>query len=368
MGDTVRMKYQWPLNDNHFTAKERSDIAEFILNSDNRWTSDKRVIELEALWAKLTGYKYVIMTSSGSTAIELLVRTYKTLYGVGSVVLPVLTWSTSVTPWIHNGFNPIFVDVDLGTMCMSPQKVWEVCCIQRAKVVFPTAVFGSRNPSYGLAEYGEHCAVDNCESAFNLPECSHTSVTSLYFGHQFTTGTEGGLLFTNNPDERDVAVLLRGHGLTSELSKYTGQVLERFVFTQLGSNFRSNDLAAFMGLIDSRKFQDKKEHRELLYRQFCDGIHEAYRTFDLNGAFAIPIVTDAIPPKQLMYLLEINGVETRPIISGNLLKQPAFADYHDGTEFPNADFLTQNGLYVGLHEGVTTEQIAQLVSLLNSLV
>jgi dTDP-4-amino-4,6-dideoxygalactose transaminase len=61
------------------------------------------------------------------------------------------------------------------------------------------------------------------------------------------------------------------------------------------------------------------------------------------------------------------GIEYRPIIGGNLLKQTAFKKYAKTGYYANAEILNQNGLYVGLHYGVTAKQINKFVNTINKI-
>ena len=48
--------------------------------------------------------------------------------------------------------------------------------------------------------------------------------------------------------------------------------------------------------------------------------------------------------------LEKNGIETRPIISGNFADQPAAKKYNltSNNKFPNTDFVYNNSFFIGL--------------------
>jgi len=364
----MNKQYTWPLNDNNFSFVDKLLISGFILNPNNRWTADKRVRQLEDTWANLTGYKHVIATSSGTSAIELMARVYQKIYGVGTIAVPAVTWPTSITPWIYVGYTPIFVDIDLNTLCMSYDDLQNKLDGKKAKMIFPTSVLGSHCNTSDLQPHGEHIGVDNCESSFSLLDHVVTSVTSLYFGHQFTTGTEGGLLFTNNHEEYRVAIHMRAHGLTSEWATYNNKSCEKFQFATFGSNFRSNDIAAYMGLLDTKKFHQRRQHRNALYQAFCDNIRPEYMIFNsLRSPFALPIITHAVPRAQIMRTLEDMGIETRKLISGNILRQEAFQMYNDNTH-PNADYIHNHGFYVGLHDRIRLRDIIKLTNILNGAI
>ena len=51
------------------------------------------------------------------------------------------------------------------------------------------------------------------------------------------------------------------------------------------------------------------------------------------------------------------GIESRPIIGGNLMRQPFLRKHYRPAEFPNADFLHENAFYIGNNQFVTDERM-----------
>ena len=62
-----------------------------------------------------------------------------------------------------------------------------------------------------------------------------------------------------------------------------------------------------------------------------------------------------------------SDIETRPIISGNLLRQTCLKDYDDYINYPIRELLNNNGLYVGLYSKLKEKQVQQLVTNINNL-
>ena len=65
-----------------------------------------------------------------------------------------------------------------------------------------------------------------------------------------------------------------------------------------------------------------------------------------------------------------NEIEFRPIISGNLLRHPAFKKYDLCTqkEEPNVEILHKNGLYVGNSQFVNDRKVDRLLEILSEVV
>ena len=67
--------------------------------------------------------------------------------------------------------------------------------------------------------------------------------------------------------------------------------------------------------------------------------------------FGIPVLINKKNiRKKFLTKLEKNGVETRPIISGNFLKQPSVKKYNllGNQRFKNSDIVNEKGFFIGL--------------------
>ena len=88
-----------------------------------------------------------------------------------------------------------------------------------------------------------------------------------------------------------------------------------------------------------------------------------------NSSFSFPIIPIGSNVKLLKTLLRKNEIEYRPIISGNLLRHPAFKKYSLCTkrEKSNVDYLHENGVYVGNSQFVKHKQIDKLKTIMEEV-
>jgi dTDP-4-amino-4,6-dideoxygalactose transaminase len=392
--------YNWFLNDSNFTWSDRFKICKFFLDPKNRWTQDKYVLEYEEKWKKLTSAKYALMVSSGSTANTLIAKYAKhSKPDRNIVVFPSVTWQTSVSPWISAGFEPHFIDINLEDFSIDINKLTNYLKKNNKKVntVFVTSLIGITPDIPKLKSicktYGVELKLDNCENSFgayfNKDEndwnhiCSElTSSTSTYFGHQTTTGSEGGMVFTNNEEEFVYYILARSHGLTRELKKYnlskdyqkslSNKLVDPlFDFNILANNYRSTNIAAFIGLLDFDRVYGYIFDRTKLYDNYKEKLDTSKYLLPEGKhndvAFCLPIISKKKKIKSIKKYLQEEKIEYRPIISGNLLRHTCYKKYADYKEFKNAEYIHKNGVYVGLHSKVEKTQIDKLVDFLNSI-
>lgn len=390
--------HKWPLNINNFTDQNRSDISEFILHPDNKWTQDKQVKSFEEKFASYVGSKYAVFVSSGSTANTILAQYIKDTSNrlKNKVVLPSTTWQTSCSPWIREGFKPIFVDISLSDFCIDLDELEQTLEIFSDSVacVFPTSLIGySPNISrfQELAEkYSVKIMFDNCENtlgSYNRKNLSSffTSTTSTYFGHQIQS-VEGGFVFTNSQDEYEYFLMLRNHGMTRGLKAYgldskkyeNNDVDPLFDFHCFGNNYRNTDINAYIGQLDLDRADSYKQKRKELYEIYRSNLDaqkyylpKINRNLEEDVPFCLPVIPYSEANKsKTLEICSSKSIEYRPIISGFLGYQTCYKRYFKNyieESYPNSIFLHKNGFYVGLHPGLTESQILDFTTVLNSI-
>ncbi len=397
---------KWSLNVSNFTWLDRLKICKFFLNPSNFWTMNKYVQKYEKQMAEFVGFKYAVYVSSGSAANTILAMNLKDkLVKSGEfekrniVVLPSVTWQTSASPWIREGFKPFFIDVSLGNFGMDLNKLEEFLKINNEKVavVFPTCLLGFNIFYAKLKKIRESfpkiCfGVDQCENNFGTEAVDgddynyFTSTTSTYMGHELQS-VEGGFIFTNNFDEYITCLMYRNHGMTRSLDGIESQEIElyknkkvdsRFDFYCLGSNFRNSDIHAFIGLLDFKRRYRYVVKRKKLYNILTKNLNsnryilpDYSYMINWHVPFCLPIICKGEDSKIrlqkiIAYCLN-NDIETRPIVSGFLGYQTAYKGLMDEKDYPNSVFLHNNGIYIGLHPKLKKKQILKLVDYLNKI-
>jgi CDP-6-deoxy-D-xylo-4-hexulose-3-dehydrase len=187
---------------------------------------------------------------------------------------------------------------------------------------------------------------------------------SFFFSHHMTT-MEGGMITCPDYPTAEQLKILRAHGWLRnvehtdyDLSAY---ILDpRYTFINWGFNVRPTDIQAGFGLHQLRKLPEFNQQRKELAQKFFAFIDQ---TPFLNRPvthplaqpswFALPVIITLEAPfsrKDLMSYLESEGVETRPIVAGNVACHPVsqlFEEFQQET-FPGADIIHARGFYVGL--------------------
>lgn len=380
---------KWPLAVSSFTTLDKLKVGWWLLKEDH-WSQGEFVRRYEETWESYTGCKHAIMVSSGSAANFLMAQRRKyELEKEGlwpernRVVFPVVNWISAVSPWIQQGFEPIFMDVS-GNLCSSSDQVARALESENVAAVCYTTLLGFSGVLEnikGLCERkGVPLYVDNCESSFSWEGNTHfcnfaTSSTSFYFSHHTSGNQEGGMVFCEDDDEACWYRMARNHGMTRGMpERYKNpKAHPSFDFYTLGSNHRSTNLIAYMASLDFKRSERFSETRKKISAMFTHGLNrKLYEQPHIGirgeAPFSIPIVCKEEGIIELVKgrLTEL-GIEHRPIVGGNLLRHTAFRLYGSAGLYPRAEHIHDNGLYLGLHRKVTVGMAEEMVTVLNTV-
>ncbi len=400
MRDMSKPKFDWKLAISSFSFLDKLRIGYFLL-TEPIWTYGKWVKRYEDMWVKQFGCKNAVMVSSGSAANELIALRRKwELQQAGEwprrnkVIFPVNTWISSVSVWINFGFEPVFVDVSPDNLNVTPAGLTATLLRDTDKTigtVFYTALLGFFNDLESCKvvteTHGARFLMDNCEASFsyvgdetgtrsilNVATCS----TSVFFSHYTSSGTEGGLIFTDDDEEANWYRMARSHGLTRGMpAKYrNSNVSPEFDFYLLGSNYRSSNLQAYMATLDfERAYQFSMTDRRAIFKAFTETLGDKYARFgndedELGVAvpLAIPILCKTKEQRvKVEAWLKENGVATRPLVGGCLLAHTAFRGYGEINDFPIAKWANESAIYIGLHPQLTVDIAKRLGEAMNEL-
>ena len=374
------VNFFYPLLENPYRPK---DIKEGIkILKSNKLTIGSKTFNFEQAFTKKLEIKNSLMVNSGSSAnllaLQCLINPYrkKRLKRGDEVLVPSLCWSTSLWPIVQSGLKPVFVDVDIFTLNIDLSDLKKKIN-KKTKAILLVHVLGNCTDMDELMKIKKKNNLflieDTCESLGSkykkkyLGTFGDFSSFSFYASHQISSG-EGGMICCKNADDYEILKSLRSHGWSRGLKKEKSIAKEnknldkRFIFYNSGFNLRPTDITASIGhsqFKDLDKFiRARSVNRKNIKNEFIKNkkinkyIHIIEGAKNVNPSwFGVPmLVSKKINRNRFINKIEKLGVETRPIISGNFLKQPAIKKYKLKTEktFKNADFINNCGFFIGL--------------------
>ena len=373
-------KFFYPLIENPYRKKDINEGIKVL--KSGKLTIGSKTEAFQKAFCKKIKTKNALLVNSGSSAnllaLQCLINPYrkKKLKRGDEVLLPALCWSTSLWPIVQSGLKPKFVDIDTKTLNFNLNEL-ERKISKKTKAILVVHVLGNCPDMDQLMrikkKYNLILIEDTCESLGTkfkskyLGSFGEFSSFSFYSSHQISSG-EGGMICCKNNEDHEIIKSLRAHGWSrgqkneNKIAKANKHLDKRFIFHNSGFNLRSTDISASIGL---SQFQDidefmkvRNENKKKITKSFYKNkkIKEKLRILQENKLtkpswFGLPIIGSKNFNKSLFIKkIEKKGVETRPIISGNFLKQPSIKKYKltDKNKMNNAEYINKKGFFIGL--------------------
>ena len=343
--------------------------------SSGKYTMGEEVKKYENQFAEFFGSKYAVMTNSGSSAnlITIAALALNPKYkNKGNIIVPAVSWSTTYFPVHQWGYTLRFVDVDPYTFNIDPKAVEEAIDEDTA-AVFVVNLLG--NPAE-LKRLKQICDAkdivlleDNCESLGALEYDRHCGsigemgTFSFFFSHHMQT-MEGGMVLTNDDTTYEYLKSLRAHGWlrdsTSDdpLFKKSGDPFEdSFKFILPGYCVRPLEMSGAIGQEQLKKWPqmmiDRRKNAEVAKKVFADVPNIRLQVeHEKSSWFGFGLILEgdlAGHRKKVIEELTKNGVETRPIVAGNFMKNPVIdrLNWDKSGTFEGTDKLHYDGFFIG---------------------
>ncbi|EMD0831365.1 DegT/DnrJ/EryC1/StrS family aminotransferase [Morganella morganii] len=389
------MKINYPLASSTWDDSELNAIENVI--KSNMFTMGEHVKKYEDDFSHYFGSKYTVMVSSGSTANLLMIAALfftknPKLKRGDEVIVPAVSWSTTYFPLQQYGLKVKFVDIDRETLNIDIAKL-ENAITDKTKAILTVNLLGNPNDFKSIKNLTKDKDIiileDNCESMGASFEGKSAGTYGLmgtfssFFSHHIAT-MEGGCIVTDDEELYHILLCLRAHGWTRNLpynNKVTGTKSsnpfeESFKFVLPGYNVRPLEMSGAIGIEQLKKLpnfiktrqNNAKLFKELFLEHPYINIQKEVGISSWFG-FSLVIKEDShISRNEIVSKLTNSGVECRPIVTGNFLKNSdvlKFFDYTISGDIINAEYIDINGLFVGNHQIDLTSEITMLRKLLS---
>ncbi|MBI2259897.1 MAG: DegT/DnrJ/EryC1/StrS family aminotransferase [Flavobacteriia bacterium] len=386
------MKY--PLASVSWDTKE-FEAMQSVINS-GEFTMGKKVIEFENNFAKYFGSKYACMVNSGSSAnliaiATLFYRKNNPLKRGDEVIVPAVSWSTTYYPLQQYGLHCKFVDIDIDTLNYDLDSL-EKAVSDSTKAIVVVNLLGNPNDFNKIKSIIGNRKIDiiedNCESMGAEYDNKKTGTLSLigtfssFFSHHIST-MEGGIIVTDNEELYQIMLCLRAHGWTRNLpdenmvsgTKSSNPFYESFNFILPGYNVRPGEIHAALGIEQLKKLDSfikiRRKNAKIFLNEFQNHPFIKFQKEISNSSwFGFSMIVSKNSTKKrddLINFLTSNGVECRPIVSGNFLKNPVlkYFDYSVHGKIVNASEIDDYGFFIGNHQYDLETEIKELKKLVN---
>jgi len=388
------MTFKYPLASSTWNQKE-IDVMQKVIASGS-FTMGENVSLLEKNFAKYIGSQHAVMVNSGSSANLLMIAALfytknpkLKLKRGDEVIVPAVAWSTTYYPLYQYGLKIKFVDIDIETLNYDLTQL-ELAISNKTRLVLAVNLLGNPNNFDFINKIIQDKNIilleDNCESmgaTFNSKKTGTFGVMgtfSSFYSHHIST-MEGGIIVTDDEELNQILISLRSHGWTRDLptknlicdDKSDDLLEESFRFVLPGYNVRPLELEGALGVEQVKKLPMIISERRKNAKLFLEALTNhpnllIQKEIGMSSWFGFSIIIrpgSALTRKELVKKLSHLGFEFRPIVTGNFLKNEVikFFDYEVHGNLKNAEYLDENGLFIGNHHYPMTNAFQDLLNI-----
>jgi CDP-6-deoxy-D-xylo-4-hexulose-3-dehydrase len=400
--------YAYPVANDTFGPEELAAAQEVL--ASGRFTMGPRVREFETAFAEWVGSPHAVMVNSGSSANLLMVEAMLRGSGVAApwqpgdeVLVPALAWPTTVWPLVQLGLTPVFTDIDPDTLAIDLASAESVLS-DKTRGMFLIHVLGQPPDMAAVADFnrahGIQLLEDTCEALGSHAAGQHAGTIGLmgsfsfYFSHHLTT-IEGGMVTTSSEAISDDLRSMRSHGWARDRGDRqqwvdaNPQIDPRFLFIGTGYNLRPTEINAAIGLVQLDRLDDMVRRREELAalvtkwiagipwlrligaeRLAAPALHDHPWREHSWMMLAFEVGEDApVDLAAVVEQLEASGIETRPIVAGNLVRHPAMdqIEFRAADSLAAADRILKRGFMIGCHPVAEPAELEHLEAAFSTL-
>lgn len=351
--------YKIPVYQPSLSGNEKKYVNECL---DSTWISSKGkfVSEFESSFAEYVGVKNATTVSNGTVAIHLALLAL----GIGEgdeVIVPTLTYISSVNTIVYTRATPVFVDSLQDSWQIDPQDVIKKIT-PRTKAIMAVHLYGHPCDMDALVEICKKnnlFLIEDCAEAIGtLYKGRHVGTfgdvsTFSFFGNKTITTGEGGMVITNDETLHDRAVHFKGQGLAKH---------RQYWHDVIGYNYRMTNICAAIGLAQLENVASvlaEKKRVADTYRKCLENtsvvFHNPIGDDIYHSYWMCSILAQDAKQRDLVRThLENEGIETRPLFYP-VHTMPMYSTQYQ--RHPVAENLGWRGMNLPSYPGLKTEEI-----------
>lgn len=391
----------------------KGEMSALVDSALDFWlTAGKHTEQFEREFAAYLKSQFCCLVNSGSSANMLAFMALtspllgeRTVKRGDEVITVAAGFPTTIAPIVQYGAIPVFVDVTI------PEYNIDVTLLEKAlsnktKAVMLAHTLG--NP-FDIKAVKEFCKKhnlwlieDNCDalgSKYILDDkvnytgtIGDIGTSSFYPPHHMTMG-EGGAVYTDNPLLNKIIRSMRdwgrdcscpsgmdnlcGHRFDKQYGQLPMGYDHKYVYSHFGYNLKATDMQAAIGVEQLKRMPEFIEKRIQNFNRLADGLKE------LEDKIILPKATESSEPSwfgfmltckegvsrdKMVQFLENNGIQTRMLFAGNMIKQPCFDEMRKDNQgfrvigaLTNTDIIMRDSFWVGVYPGMTDEMIDYMI-------
>ena len=346
---TIENLRKYPIANLNLGDEEFSKAFDAIKSG---WISSKGpyVDQFEKAFSKYLGGGYSVTTTSGTTALELALKTFGAGKG-DEVILPNFSFAASINSIISVGATPVVVDIEEDTWTIDVEKIKKKIS-KKTKAIMPVHIYGQpcrMDEIIQIAKLKKIYVIEDAAEALGgtykrkkIGLDGDCACFSFYANKMITTG-EGGMAVFKNKNNSETASLIKNHGMSSK---------DFYYHTIAGSNYRMTNPQAAIGLAQLNRIKEFHKLRKKIFDYYNKKLSNfkfikflPKNKWSKNSLWLYTIIIQNFKKQKrdtLIKKLLAKGIETRPgFVSFNKMK--IYKKYCKGA-FPNSEKISQSTL------------------------
>ena len=282
------------------------EISNFIESSPNSLAGPGEIAnEVESSIAKIIGTNKVLLTPSGTAALEMAALLLDIKLG-DEIIMPSWTFASTANAFILRGATIVFVDVELNTLNMDPVGV-ENAITPRTKCIVTInygGLPGNLEKFKEIADLNDIYLVEDNAHGFGgairgraLGSFGNLSAMSFHQTKNLQCG-EGGAISLNDETFIARSEVLREKG-TNRSEFYRG-VVDKYTWQDIGSSFVISEILAKYLELNLKIFQETQNRRASLWKIYDEAVANLKIRYEVKGP---KISSDWSPAYHLYWLL-----------------------------------------------------------------
>lgn len=395
---------------------DRNEMVNLVDSALEFWlTSGRYTNEFESSLSEYLGVRYCGLVNSGSSANLLafmaltspLLKERRVRPG-DEVITVACGFPTTVTPCIQYGAVPVFADVTIPQYNIDTSQL-DNALSKKTKAVMLAHTLGNPFDIESVKDFCDENGLwlieDNCDSLGSKYSYKNEKrftgtvgdigTSSFYPPHHMTTG-EGGAVYTSDPLLNKILLSLRdwgrdcscpsgkdnlcGHRFDRQYGELPLGYDHKYVYSHFGYNLKATDLQAAIGCAQIKKLPYFRERRIKNFERLRSKLEtvrdklilpEPLPGSDPSWFGFLMTCGPGTDRNEVVPFIESQGVQTRMLFAGNLIKHPCFDEmrsagkgYRTVGDLTVTDRIMKDTFWVGVYPGMTDEMIDHMADII----
>jgi len=346
--------------------KEIDQAIKRVLNS-TQFILGENVQKFEKEFSKFCGTKYAIGVGNGTDALYLSLRALNISKG-DEVIIPVNTFIATAEAITLNGAKPVFVDIDLNTFNIDPEKI-EKAITKKTKAIIPVHLFGQpadMSPILKIARKYRLYVIEDCAQAHRakyknkkIGSIGDVACFSFFPGKNLGAYGDAGIVITNNKKLAQKIHMLRNHGRE-----------KKYIHRMEGINSRLDEIQAAILRVKLKhlnKWNKARQKNAKIYDKLFRNMNDIITPRIIKNTQSVYyFYTICVKNrKKIQKKLKEKGVSTGIHYPVPLHLQPAYKYLgHKRGDFPKAEKQSNEILSLPIYPELAEKQIKFIVNII----